>query len=136
MRRGALYLCISEADVLTPRHNNNTAPVMATSRRKRVLVSNTHSALVGGSVALAAFQLIPPFGRSISSFSGGPQHHPGVVDVQLLGRGARRPGSCYVCGATVRMVWRLWLLAVRTRENFPFNRRFDKRKTGDPGTRR
>lgn len=93
MRRGfSTYLCISEADVLTPRHNNNTAPVMATSSRKRVLVRKTHIALVGGSVALAAFQLIPPFGRSISSFSGGPQHHPwkASFDVQLLEKGIRK----------------------------------------------
>lgn len=116
--------------MLTPRHNNNTAPVMATSRRKRVLVSKTHIALVGGSVALAAFQLIPPFGRSISSFSGGPQHHPGVVDVQLLERGARRLGSCCVCGATGENGSEVVVVGSSDAREFSSNRRFDKRKTG------
>ena len=58
-------LCISEADVRTPRHSNRTAPVIATTRRNLVLVMKCHIALVGGSLALVAFQLMPPLGRSI-----------------------------------------------------------------------
>lgn len=61
----ASHFCISEAEELTPRQSNNMAPVKAIIRRKRVLVSRTHSALVGGSCDLAAFQLIPPFGYNI-----------------------------------------------------------------------
>ena len=68
------YRCISDADVLIPRHNNSTAPTTATRRRKRVLVRKTHIARVGGKLALAAFQLTPPLGSSISSPPGGPQH--------------------------------------------------------------
>lgn len=49
----------------------------ATPSRNLVLVTKLHTALEGGSWALAAFQLKPPLGRSIVTTSwGGPQHHP------------------------------------------------------------
>jgi len=44
-------------------------------------VRKTHTAREGGSDALAAFQVMPPLGRSISSSSGGPQHHPTTGDL-------------------------------------------------------
>lgn len=50
-----------------PRHSSSIIPVRATRRRKRVLVSSTHIALVGGRLDLAAFQLTPPLGSSILS---------------------------------------------------------------------
>lgn len=58
-------LCISDADVLMPRHSNSTMPVMATSRRNLVLARNAQIALDGGKDALATFQFSPPLGRSI-----------------------------------------------------------------------
>lgn len=71
------YLCISDPAVLMPRHNNRITPVRATPSRNLVLVTKLHTALEGGSWALAAFQLKPPLGRSIVTTSwGGPQHHP------------------------------------------------------------
>lgn len=49
----------------------------ATPSRNLVLVTKLHTALEGGSWALAAFQLKPPLGRSMVTTSwGGPQHHP------------------------------------------------------------
>jgi len=78
------YLCISDADVLMPRHNNSMAPAMAMKRRNRVLAKKTHIALVGGKLALAAFQLTPPLGRSISTAPGGPQHHPRSSMMRLV----------------------------------------------------
>lgn len=64
-RGGGTDLCISEADVLIPRHNSSRTPATAMQSRNLVLVKNDHTALVGGSWALAAFQLKPPFGRSM-----------------------------------------------------------------------
>ncbi len=58
-----------------PRHNNKTAPATAMNSRNRVLVRNTHIALVGGSWALATFQLMPPLGRSMARARGVPRHH-------------------------------------------------------------
>ncbi|KAI6505903.1 hypothetical protein MCOR16_011937 [Pyricularia oryzae] len=48
-----------------PRHSNRNTPDRATSNRNLVLVTKVHIALDGGSEPLAAFQLRPPFGRSI-----------------------------------------------------------------------
>lgn len=70
------YLCISLADVLMPRHSNKITPTTAMVSRKRVLVKNTHTALVGGNCALADFHVMPPLGSSMMSASGGPVHHP------------------------------------------------------------
>ncbi|CAG8953122.1 hypothetical protein HYFRA_00003320 [Hymenoscyphus fraxineus] len=58
-------LCISDADVLTPLHNNNMTPVRATHSRNRVRVINTHIALVGGSCAFADFHVTPPLGSNM-----------------------------------------------------------------------
>lgn len=68
----ATYLWTWDAEVLSPRHNNNTAPTTATRTRNRVLVKKTHTALVGGRLARAAFQLTPPLGRSIFEVSRWP----------------------------------------------------------------
>lgn len=46
---GMTNLCISDADVLIPRHNNKTTPVIATHSKNLVLVIKLHIALVGGS---------------------------------------------------------------------------------------
>lgn len=61
----AAYLCISEAEVLTPRQSSRTIPTSAKHNKKRVLVRNTHIALVGGRFAFADFQVTPPFGKSM-----------------------------------------------------------------------
>lgn len=52
---------------------------MATPSRNLVLVTKAHMALVGGSCALAAFQLKPPFGRSmVVEHLGWPTAPPGI----------------------------------------------------------
>jgi hypothetical protein len=63
--RIAAYFCISDADLLTPRHSRMTRPVTATETKKRVRVRRTRIALHGGRPALADFQLTPPFGNSM-----------------------------------------------------------------------
>lgn len=55
-------LCISDAEVLMPRHSNNMTPARATHSRKRVLVTKIHTARAGGSLRRAACQLMPPLG--------------------------------------------------------------------------
>lgn len=45
---------------------------MAIKSRKRVLVNINNMALVAGIWAFADFQVMPPFGRSMMSSSGGP----------------------------------------------------------------
>jgi hypothetical protein len=88
-RRGESNLCIRDADMLMmPRHSNNTTPTIVTSKRKRVLANSAHIALVGGSRALAAFQLTPPLGSSILATSGDPQHQPGASIVSPVGHRA------------------------------------------------
>lgn len=59
------YLCISDAELLIPRHSNKMMPVTATRSKKRVRVTRFQTTRVGGNCALAAFQLKPPLGRSI-----------------------------------------------------------------------
>lgn len=55
--------------------------MIARSRRKRVLVNSTHIARVGGRLALAAFQLTPPLGRSMMfEVAGWPSAPPYKVD--------------------------------------------------------
>jgi hypothetical protein len=46
-----------------PRHNSTIKPVNATDTSSLVRVRKTRTAFHGGSRALAAFQLTPPFGR-------------------------------------------------------------------------
>lgn len=53
-----------------PRHVNNMIPTSETQTRKRVLVMKAQTARVGGSCALADFQVIPPLGRSIVDVYG------------------------------------------------------------------
>lgn len=67
---GHTYLCISLAEDRMPRHSSNMMPTMARVSRKRVLVNNTHRALVGGNCALADFQVMPPLGRSMVTERG------------------------------------------------------------------
>jgi len=74
------HLCISDADVLMPRHSSRMVPATATNNKNLVRVRKDHTALDGGSEALAAFQVMPPLGSSMASSSGGPQHHPGTLD--------------------------------------------------------
>jgi len=74
-RRDLADLCISDADVLTPLHNNKTIPASATQSKNRVRVRNTHIALVGGSWAFADFHVTPPLGRSMTTEPPWPQHH-------------------------------------------------------------
>lgn len=69
-------LLTSDADVLIPRHNNRMRPEMATSSRNLVLVTNANSALDGGNEPLAAFQLMPPLGRSMATMFGGGSTAP------------------------------------------------------------
>jgi hypothetical protein len=59
------HLCISDADLLTPRHMRMSRPVKAMDTKKRVRVNKTRIALHGGNLALADFQLTPPFGSSM-----------------------------------------------------------------------
>jgi len=65
-----LYLCISPAEDLMPRHNNRTMPARAIVTRVRVLVRNSHMARVGGSCPLADFQVMPPLGISMANSTG------------------------------------------------------------------
>jgi hypothetical protein len=65
MRYVSSYLCISDADVLTPLQSNKTIPAKAKHSRNRVRVRNTHIALVGGRLAFADFHVTPPFGSNI-----------------------------------------------------------------------
>jgi hypothetical protein len=48
-----------------PLHNNTISPVRATETSNLVRVRKTRTAFHGGSLALAAFQFMPPFGRII-----------------------------------------------------------------------
>lgn len=75
-RAGIAYLCISDAELLMPRHNNNMMPVTATSRRNLVRVTRFHSIRAGGSWALAAFQFRPPLGRSMAGDWGAGRSSP------------------------------------------------------------
>lgn len=82
-------LCISDAEVLMPRQNSSITPVTATHNRNLVLVKKVHTALVGGKLALATFQLIPPFGSNIFKQSGWPATPP----KKGLAAGHLRPSS-------------------------------------------
>lgn len=62
---GSSYFCISDADLLTPRHNRMIRPVTANETRKRVRVRRTRTARHGGRRDLADFQLTPPLGKSM-----------------------------------------------------------------------
>lgn len=64
------YLCISDADLLTPRHMRISRPVKAMETKKRVRVNKTMTALHGGNLALADFQLTPPFGNNMMKDDG------------------------------------------------------------------
>jgi hypothetical protein len=59
------HFCISDAELLIPRHNKTIRPVMARDIKKRVLVTRTRIARHGGNLALADFHVTPPFGSSI-----------------------------------------------------------------------
>lgn len=87
-------LCISVADVLMPRHRSSITPATATQSKNLVLVRKVHIALVGGRLALATFQLMPPFGRSMIKRVGWPATPPrdGLAAVQLKPRSAQ--GMC------------------------------------------
>lgn len=69
-------LCISVADVLMPRHKSSMTPATATQSKNLVLVRKAHTALVGGRLALATFQLMPPLGRSMVKRVGWPATPP------------------------------------------------------------
>lgn len=112
-------LCISVADVLMPRHRSSMTPATATQSKNLVLVRKVHIALVGGRLALATFQLMPPFGRSMVKRVGWPATPPrdGLAAVQLKPRSAQ--GMCRdvsACGRSrvaqvnqeQRRVARLW----------------------------
>lgn len=60
------YFCRSSAVPVTPLHNKITRPTIATTSRKRVRVRKVHMALVGGSLACAAFQDTPFLGNSMA----------------------------------------------------------------------
>lgn len=79
---GTTHLCISEADLLIPRHIKISRPVMARVMRKRVRVRSTTSALHGGNLALADFHVIPPFGRSIFAVIEQSLYGPADCSVQ------------------------------------------------------
>lgn len=102
--RGGTNLCISDADVLMPRHRSSTTPARATHSKNLVLVKKAHTALVGGRLFLATFQLMPPFGRSIFKQGGWPATPPKKRTGGLLSR----PSSAQVsrdaspCGRVVR----------------------------------
>lgn len=49
-----------------PLHNKTIRPVKATATRNRVRVKNINTAFHGGNLALADFQVTPPFGRIIA----------------------------------------------------------------------
>lgn len=68
---GSAYFCISDADLLTPRHKRRTRPVTANETRKRVRVRRTRTARHGGRRALADFQVTPPFGNNMVDIGGG-----------------------------------------------------------------
>lgn len=53
-----------------PRHVNSMMPTSETQTRKRVRVMKAQMVRDGGSCALADFQVIPPFGRSIVDVYG------------------------------------------------------------------
>lgn len=76
------YLCISDAELLMPRHNSTTMPARVKSRRNRVRVTKFQSTRVGGSWALAAFQFRPPLGRSMVGEWGKPSSPPESVGVR------------------------------------------------------
>lgn len=65
-----------------PRHSNKTMPARARVRRTRVLVRNTHMARVGGNCALADFQVMPPFGRSMVGASSSAWRRPDSIQEQ------------------------------------------------------
>lgn len=91
--RSQTNLCISDADELMPRQNSSITPATATHNRNLVLVKKAHTALDGGRLALATFQLIPPLGRSIFKQGGWPATPP----EKGLAAGQRRPSSGEVC---------------------------------------
>lgn len=64
------YFCISDADLLTPRHSRITRPVTAMVTRNRVLVSRSRTARHGGNRALADFQVTPPFDNNMMDGCG------------------------------------------------------------------
>ena len=66
LREDQAYFCKSSAVPVTPLHNKMTRPTMATTNRKRVRVRKVHIALVGGSLACAAFHDTPSFGKSMA----------------------------------------------------------------------
>lgn len=67
------YLCISDAELDTPRHSSRMIPVTPTSSINRVRVTAFHNALVGGICALADFQLNPPLGSNMVICQGAPR---------------------------------------------------------------
>lgn len=77
---------------------------------------NTHTALVGGSWALAAFQLMPPLGRSMARASGGPLDHRKTA-VAVRAHHAGRP-----CKATC---FQDWIEKRRIKVSCSFNRAWD-----------
>jgi hypothetical protein len=75
------YLCISDADVLTPLHSSTTRPTNATDSKKRVRVRTTHIALTGGSLAFADFHVTPPLGSNITTRPPGPPTAPPALEL-------------------------------------------------------
>ena len=64
--RSSAYLCISAAELVTPRHDTTIRARRPTARRNRVLKTKAIIDREGGKFALADFQLTPPLGRSMT----------------------------------------------------------------------
>lgn len=62
---GCPHFDISPVDTNIPLHNKTIKPVRATTNTNLVRVKNRNTAFHGGSLALADFQLTPPFGKSM-----------------------------------------------------------------------
>jgi hypothetical protein len=63
--RALAYFCKSSAVPVTPLQSKTSRPTIVTTSKKRVRVMKFHTALVGGSLAFAAFHDTPSLGNSI-----------------------------------------------------------------------
>jgi len=63
------YLCISAAELVTPRHENIIRPIKPTARRNRVRKMKAKMDREGGNRAEAAFQLTSPLGNNMMSWT-------------------------------------------------------------------
>jgi hypothetical protein len=80
-RVGSSNRCISDAEPRMPRHRKRTIPTRAMRKRKRFLATTAHMALVGCRLDLAAFQLTPPLGSSMSRCPRGISCHYLIMPV-------------------------------------------------------